>query len=361
MIKLKFLPARFGDCIWMEYGDGQDVNRILIDGGTAGTRHDIRAVIEGLPENDRHFELMVVTHIDKDHIAGILKLLEENDLGFKVRDFWYNGFKHLTKVEEVIDEDDEDFGAKQGEHLTQAILKHGISWNGDFNHKAVVVDSDVLPKVTLPGGMELTLLSPTPELLEELKPKWVKEVTKANMVPGGVSPVEEEEEEDEDEVFGQEIPDVDALAQTPFHEDHSEANGSSIAFLATFKSKSILFCGDAFPSQLVKALNIIDPNHKIDIDLMKVSHHASSHNTSPELLEKINCSNYIISTNGSTFKHPKADTISRIIKTSRAGTRLIFNYKSSINEVWGVNSLKSTHNYEAVYPEAGKDGIEIEL
>ncbi len=359
MIKLKFLPARFGDCIWMEYGDGQDISRILIDGGTAGTRHNIKAMIESLPEDDRHFELMVVTHIDKDHIAGILKLLKENDLGFKVRDFWYNGFKHLTKIEEVIEEDDEDFGAKQGEHLTQAILKHGISWNSDFSHKAVVVDSDVLPKITLPGGMELTLLSPTPELLEDLKPKWVKEVTKANMVPGGVPPVEEEEEEDE--VFGQDIPDINALAQTPFHEDHSEANGSSIAFLATFNTKSILFCGDAFPSQLVKALNIIDPDHKINVDLMKVSHHASSHNTSPELLEKINCSNYIISTNGSTFKHPKADTISRIIKTSGAGTRLIFNYKSSINEVWGINVLKNAHNYETVYPEAGKDGIEIEL
>ena len=361
MIKLKFLPARFGDCIWIEYGDEQNLNRILIDGGTAGTRHDIKAMIESLPEDERHFELMVVTHIDKDHIAGILGLLEENDLGFKVRDFWYNGFKHLTEVEEVVNEDDEDFGAKQGEHLTQAILKHDISWNGDFNNKAVVVDSDILPEITLPGGMLLTLLSPTPALLEDLKPKWVREVTKANMVPGGVPPVEDEEE-DEDESFGiGDIPDVNALAQTAFHEDHSEANGSSIAFLATFNDTSILFCGDAFPSQLVKALNIIKPDDKIDIDLMKVSHHASSHNTSPELLEKINCSHYIISTNGSTFKHPKADTISRILKTSGAGTRLIFNYKSSINEVWDLNFLKNTHNYDTIYPETGIDGIEIEL
>ncbi|GAA3647208.1 ComEC/Rec2 family competence protein [Flavivirga jejuensis] len=359
MIKLKFLPARFGDCIWIEYGDGEDRNRILIDGGTAGTRHDIKEMIESLPEEDRYFELMVVTHIDKDHIAGILGLLEENDLGFKVRDFWYNGFKHLTEVEEVVDENDEDFGAKQGEHLTQAILKHEISWNGDFNNKAVVVDSDILPKITLPGGMQLTLLSPTPVLLKDLKPKWVKEVTKANMVPGGPPIVEEEEEEDE--TFGEAIPDINALAQTSFHEDHSEANGSSIAFLATFNAKSILFCGDAFPSQLVKTLNIIEPDRKIDIDLMKVSHHASSHNTSPELLEKIKCSNYIISTNGSTFKHPKADTISRIIKTSGAGTQLLFNYKSSTNEIWGLNSLKNAHNYDAIYPETGIDGIEIVL
>ena len=70
----------------------------------------------------------------------------------------------------------------------------------------------------------------------------------------------------------------------------------------------------------------------------------------PALLEKINCKNYIISTNGSTFKHPKADTMSRIIKISGPGTRLIFNYKSSINEIWDLNFLKTTHNYDAIYP-----------
>ena len=282
MLKLKFLPARFGDCIWIEYGDEHNSNYILIDGGTAGTRHEIKALIEQLPEDKRCFELIVVTHIDKDHIAGILGLMKEDDLGFKVRDFWYNGFKHLTHENEIIDINDEHFGAKQGEHLTQAIIKHNISWNGDFNNNAIIV-KDALPKIMLPGGMELTLLSPTPELLEDLKPKWVNEVTKAGMVPGSIPNLDEDNNDhNEEEVFGnQNIPDVDILAQNSFNEDESEANGSSIAFLAKFNSKSILFCGDAFPSQIVKALNIIDSNNKIDLDLMKVSHHGSSHSTSP--------------------------------------------------------------------------------
>lgn len=358
MIKLEFLPARFGDSIWLEYGDDQITNRILIDGGTGGTRHNIRKKINRLAEEHREFELVVVTHIDKDHIAGILGLLEdENDLSFKIQDFWFNAFKHLPE-EEVQEE--EDFGAKQGERLSDAILKHKINWNGTFNGDAIVIDSEELPQVELAGGMKLTLLSPTTEHLLKLRPKWVKEVEAAGMIPGG-APVEDDED-DEDESFGvSEMPDVDELAQASFTEDTSLANGSSIAFLAEFQGTKILFCGDAYPSQVLKALNTIDPDNKIDLDLVKISHHGSSGSTSPELLEKLNCKKYIISTSGSTFHHPKSDTISRIIKSADPDAHLIFNYKSDINEIWNLNGLKQKHKYTTAYPKEGEEGIEILL
>lgn len=360
MIKLKFLPARFGDSIWIEYGDNQETKRILIDGGTAGTRHRIKEMLEDLPVDERKFELMVVTHIDQDHIEGILTLLEQDDLGFEVRDFWFNGFKHLPVKDEDDDDDDESFGVKQGERLTTAIDKHNLSWNDDFNEKAVVVDSDTLPKIELPGGMRLTLLSPAPIHLEELGETWADEVEKANLAAGAITLLDEEEEEDE--AFGVvDLPDIDVLSQSDFHEDDSEANGSSIAFLAEFDGKSMLFCGDAFPSQLVKTLNIVSPGDIIDLDIMKVSHHASSHNTSPELLAKINCKTYIISTNGSRFKHPKADTMSRLIKLGGPDVHLIFNYKTDRNEIWDTPTLKTDHNYTTTYPNDGEEGIEIEV
>ncbi|WP_299887068.1 MBL fold metallo-hydrolase [uncultured Lacinutrix sp.] len=357
MINLEFLPARFGDCIWIEYGDNQTTHRILIDGGTAGTRHNIRKRIEELPEDQRSFDLMVVTHIDKDHIAGILGLLEDEDeLPFKIKDFWFNAFKHLPEEAE----EDESFGAKQAERLTESILKHTITWNGAFNGGAVVMNLDELPEIEIPGGMKLTLLSPTAEHLMKLRPKWIKEVEDAGMIPGGV--LIEDDILDDDEGFGAtEIPNIDAIAQTPFNEDTSVANGSSIAFLAEFEETKILFCGDAFPSQVLQALNVISPEKKIDLDLVKISHHGSSGSTNSELLEKLNCRNYVISTSGSTFHHPKADTISRIIKSSGDGAHLIFNYKSDINEIWDLNILKTQHNYTTTYPPNGEEGIKITL
>ncbi len=355
MIHLKFLPARFGDCIWIEYGDDQKTHRILIDGGTAGTRHDIKKLLNALPENERKLELLVVTHIDRDHIEGILKMFEEKDeLPFEIDDFWFNSWNHLPQNNE-----DEHFGAVQGERLTVQILKHQLNWNKKFNGKAIVVENDELPKVELPGGMKLTILSPAPEHLAELKDKWEEEVLDANLNPGfSLAPNDEEEE---DEQFGvPEIPDVNALVQEEFHEDEAAGNGSSIAFLAEFNEKKILFCGDAFPTQLVKALDIISPDEKLKLDLFKVSHHASSHNTSQELLDKVDCKNFVISTNGSIFKHPKAVTISRIIKSTE-NANLIFNYKSAVNKIWALPSLINEFNYTAVYPEENGKPVKVDI
>ncbi len=360
MFNIKFLPARFGDCIWITYGAEDNPSRILIDGGTGGTRHSIRKLVEELPENERKLELLVVTHIDRDHIEGILKLLEEDELPFTIRDFWFNGWGHLDiPVEEEI----EPFGGVMGERLSAGILKHNLSWNGDFNKKTVVVDGETLPKISLPGGMKLTLLSPAPKHLSELKDKWEDEVRAANLDPGfGLAINDEEEGEEEVDSFGgEEIPNIDILSQESFEEDTAAGNGSSIAFLAEYEGKKVLFCGDAFPSQLLEALNKIAPDHKIDLDLFKVSHHASSHNTSPELLNKVNCKNFVISTNGRIYKHPKKVTIARILKSAGANTQLIFNYKSNINKIWDEEFIKNKYNYTTMYPEPGMEIVQIDL
>ena len=33
MLRIEMLPAAHGDCLWIEYGSGTNVHRILIDGG----------------------------------------------------------------------------------------------------------------------------------------------------------------------------------------------------------------------------------------------------------------------------------------------------------------------------------------
>ncbi|WP_299252574.1 hypothetical protein [uncultured Aquimarina sp.] len=360
MFNIKFLPARFGDCIWITYGPENNPSRILIDGGTGGTRHSIKKLVEELPENERKLELLVVTHIDRDHIEGILKLLEEEELPFSIRDLWFNGWGHLSAP---VNGEIEVFGAVQGERLSTAILKHNLSWNGDFDKKTIVVDNEELPKVTLPGGMQLTLLSPAPKHLSELKDKWECEVRKANLYPGVGLAVNDEEETDDgiDSFGGEEIPNIDILSQENFEEDTSAGNGSSIAFLAEYEGKKVLFCGDAFPSQLLDTLNIIAPDEKIDLDLFKVSHHASSHNTSPELLDKVNCKNFVISTNGRIYKHPKEVTIARILKSSGANVQLIFNYKSKINKIWDESFMKNRYNYTTMYPDSGMEIVQINI
>lgn len=348
--RVHFLPARYGDCIWIEYGEADALHRILIDGGTGGTRHLIKEMIEALPEGERHFELMVVTHIDRDHIEGILTLLEEEELNFTVGDFWFNGWNHLPGNRE-----DEYFGAKQGERLTECILRHKLPWNQAFDGKAVVIPVDEeLPEVVLEGGMKLTLLSPQEEGLQRLKPKWEAELIKEGLVPGfGAVPVQEEEGV---ERFGP--PNINQLNKAAFKEDSAEANGSSIAFLAEFDNQRVLFAGDAYPGVVLEGLGQVFPD-RAPLTLIKLSHHGSSHNTSPALIEKLDCRRYVISTNGSIYHHPNEETIAWVIKRGGDRPELIFNYTSDDNSVWADTGLQQQHHYSTIYPDS--EGIVVDI
>ena len=350
VFNINFLPAKYGDSIWIEYGDEASLKRILIDGGTGGTKAHIREQLNSIPDN-KHLELIVVTHIDRDHIEGILSLLEEKELGFSVGDIWFNGWSHLPGNNPL-----EHFGALQGERLTTSIIKHQLSWNEAFARKAVVVPDDgLLPEITLEGGMKIIPLSPTVQNLKILREKWQEEVLDANLIPGFgvVLP-----KDDNIEVYGAQVPDVEALNKQAFLEDEAPANGSSIAFLAIYAGKSVLFAGDSFPSVILNSLNRLLAG-KAPLDLVKLSHHASAHNTSPELIEKLDCKRFAISTNGSIYKHPAHVTIARIIKIQGSGTELIFNYKTDYNKAWNLKSLKDTYQYVATFPKS--EGVLIQV
>lgn len=348
VFRIELLPARYGDALWIEYGEPPHLHHVLIDGGTAGTRKDIQQRLRGVGELD----LCMVSHIDRDHIEGLLGLLEQDEPGFRTRDFWFNGWPHL-------EETDETYGAVQAERLTAAIVKHDIPWNRDFRGCAVVVpDAGPLPVRTLPGGMRLTLLSPTRAKLEALRPKWEKEVQAANLDPG--FGLEAQDESGPDESFGGgDLPDVGALAATPFVEDRAEANGSSIAVLAEYGGKRALLAADAHPSVLVSAIKRLSPSNPLNIDLFKVAHHGSEHNTSRELLDLLQCPRYAFSTNGRVFEHPSDPAVARVIRHGGPNPTLIFNYRTSRNAVW--DPLSSAHGYATVYPSSAASGVNVSV
>ncbi|NVJ09741.1 MBL fold metallo-hydrolase [Myxococcus sp. AM001] len=72
LFSIEMLPADHGDCILLTYGSSEVEHRVLIDGGTARTFPRLRKRLEALPPEQREFELLIVTHIDSDHIDGVL-------------------------------------------------------------------------------------------------------------------------------------------------------------------------------------------------------------------------------------------------------------------------------------------------
>ena len=353
MLKIEMLRAGHGDCLWIEYGDPKAPRRVLIDGGATGThKRAIRPRLLQLPEKERRFELLMVTHIDADHIAGVLDLLEDKEANFQAKDIWFNGYRHLP------DENPDTLGPVQGEKLTDMLVKPGVTWNGAFGKDAIVIPKEgPLPRVELEGGFTLTLLSPTAGKLATLKPAWEKEVVKAGLDPNKKRP-EEMESPEGFELLG--APDVEALASEAFSEDSAEANGSSIAVLAEFEGRRVLLTGDAHPGVLTAAIKRLGTSKKLALDACKLPHHGSKANVSRELLQALDCKVYLFSTNGSHFKHPDRQAVARVIKWGGADLNLTFNYRTKFNEMWDANPLRQLHDYTTVFPGSDKEDIVLE-
>ncbi|MFW9917247.1 MAG: ComEC/Rec2 family competence protein [Candidatus Thorarchaeota archaeon] len=348
---IEMLPACSGDCIWIKYGNPKRPHNILIDGGFADTYNAIRQRLQILPTDQRHFELLIVTHVDRDHIGGILKLLSDPDIGVTFDDIWFNGWDHLP-VSNL-----EALGPPQGEKLTDLLEKPDLPWNERFNGKSVSIpQTGPLTTYTLESGIKLTLLSPGLKQLSELRPYWLKECRKAGLDPTYTPPPRQAPPGFE--VLGPLNINVEDLANTTFEKDTTKANGSSIAVLAEFDSRRALLTGDAHSEVLFNSIQRLvgmEKNDRLRLDAFKLPHHGSMYNISQDLLEKIDCKRYLFSTNGTGHhKHPDNEAVARVIKFGGPEPELIFNYRSIVNLIWEQPQLIEKYNYSVSYPKAGQ-------
>jgi len=348
------LPALHGDALWIEYGEATAPRCVLIDGGPSSkvTAEALRRRLKDrVVDLGGVLELMVVTHIDADHITGILGLLEDTEVSIDPGDVWFNGWEHLPT--DVL-------GAKQAENLSSQILRRKLPWNEAFGGKAAAIpDKGKLPEVILPGGLKLTLLSPGRQQLAELRPVWEDEVKAAGLVPGfGV-----EEPPPQPDVLGDDKLDPEALAEERFEEDDSEANGASIALVAEFDGRSVVLTGDAHGGVLAAGLRRLSEqggSDRVSVDAFKVPHHASRFNLSREVLDLLDCDRFLISTNGNIFHHPDTVALSRIV-VDDDDRSLEFNYRSDFTERWDSSRMRRRFSYTTVFPSAGDGGLVVDL
>lgn len=357
MFELDLFPARDGDALVLQWGDPAEPKRMMIDCGRESGWPQVRKEFGGSAENRTLFELLVVTHIDADHIAGVLKMLADPQRPIAFREIWFNAYHHLVEGEW------ETFGPAQGDRLSDLLVSAEGAWNTSFGGAAVVVENDgPLPSLER-EGLRLTLLSPTRLKLTDLEREWKRwlrseglERTKsiperpdaARPVPAGY------------EAFGG-VPEVEALAGTPDGEDTSAANGSSIAFIAEFGGKRILMAGDAHASVLSDALERL-PSEKRRFDLFKLPHHGSKNNIDRRLFDLVDCNRYAVSTDGSRHGHPDQELIAKLIHWSESDIRLYFNYRTEETAIWDDPALCLEHDYRCVYPADGEAGrLKIEI
>jgi len=305
MFEIEMLPAQRGDALWITYGEKSDPHHVVIDAGPAETIPtvvpELERRISALPGRKDKVELLLVTHIDADHIQGVVALLSDPGRVPVFRDIWFNGYAHHHP---------EILGGMDAEMVTGSLAQHPDHWNRAFRGDAVMIpDAGLLPTAELAGGLRLTVLAPDRAAMARLLPEWEVACRKAGVAPGGGAPIVRKSFI-RDGLLGSFEPEV--LAAAKFIADPSAPNGAGIAVIAEYGRKRVLLLGDSSARPVLKALDRLEPRpHRFDA--VKAAHHGSRRNTDLEFARAVQAKKWLVSTNGAKFGHPDPEAIARII------------------------------------------------
>ncbi len=358
-MELTFLDARQGDAIWVRWGEGR---QLLVDMGTSGTGRALADRFRALPEDQRAFELLVVTHVDTDHIGGVLTGVVDpaEPVPVTFADVWFNGWEHLNGLVPADERSPlEPMGGVQGELLTTWLRDH--AWNDAFGRGAVVRTDTTLPSVELPDGLKITVVAPVQERLADLVPEWQLAVAAAlekgtlTDVSPGLEPMGPSTAPTLESAV-----DLALLSEDPFKVDGSKANAASIALVLEHDGKRALLTGDATASELLGGLALLGAGDRVPLDLVKLPHHGSRNNVSRELVQAVDCRLWVFSSDGTTFRHPDAIAVSRVVRDSGTQPHLVFNVPSTFNRWWERPEWQDLFGYTTTYG-VEDDGVTVAL
>jgi beta-lactamase superfamily II metal-dependent hydrolase len=349
VFRLTMLPASEGDSLILSYGPDEtegSLRHVVIDGGRKKTWPHLQAELTRIAARGEEVELLLLSHIDADHIDGLLELAQTEDLPLTPKAVWYNSYDQLKAL--MTSGGLAPKGVRVADEYTKALKAKGWKLNTEFGGKAIHVEARPAPFDF--AGLRLTLISPTQPKLGRMWKEWEEwRVEHPGLAPKGKR------------AFPATL-DVEALS-APSGNDGTAPNGSSIALIAEFDGRRVLLGADAHPDVLLATLApLVGADGKLALDLVKLPHHASRANVTRAVLELLDCHRFAISTSGAVFGHPDPEAIARVLKFGQSGEKtLIFNYASERTKPWDDIALKAKWDFACVFPTAPDTPIAIDI
>ncbi len=328
MFVLEALQADYGDALLLRFGEGRG-RQILLDAGPTGIYPrsvqprllQLRAGLD--PGEPLTIERVIVSHMDDDHIQGIIDLFAElqEDADsqipspYRVAGLWLNAFDlealgvaepaALTAaVASVSDGEVASVGPEseavlasipQARTLSDAAKVLKIAENADFASGLAMATPAGPVVVDLGDGLTLTVIGPHQERIDDLRKKW-----QAYLKEQARKDAKKEE-----------------IATAALSVDRSVYNLSSIIVLAERKGRTMLLTGDGLGADILEDLDAAGllKDGSIHVDILKMPHHGSIRNVvkPPDLLERITADHYVFSANGK-FGNPDPPTIERLVE-----------------------------------------------
>jgi beta-lactamase superfamily II metal-dependent hydrolase len=322
--------ARKGDCFILHYGSSNDPGLALIDGGPSQVFKPLLqprlAQIRksrGLGNDEPlAVDLLLVSHIDDDHINGILEMTKElvtaqdsgQPLPFKIKSFWHNTFDDIigNKPDELLSAVTATFGTAalsgeldtegldtdvamvlasvgQGFRLRDDVRRLSLRINPEFKGKLIMAGEDG-KGVKMGKGLTITVAGPVRAELEALQ-------------------------KDHDAFLKKHKNDRTTREALAALTDTSVANLSSLVLLAEVENKQILLTGDARGDKIVQGLErvgLLKKNGTMHVDILKMPHHGSDRNLDPAFFRRITADHYVFSGNGE-HGNPERETLQMLL------------------------------------------------
>ncbi|EOV9665860.1 ComEC/Rec2 family competence protein [Cronobacter malonaticus] len=248
----------------------------LVDGGYSGTAENITLFMKKW-YSTQAIDNMILTHGDKDHISGLIKILEAGEIEVKrlwaifpwhyAADLIYGGyFENRNSVKWLQDELKRLYPLLRD--LEELAIKKRIPISTPFAGNLVG---------------EFTVLSPTKEF-------YLDNIASSTKTA----------EENPNRHYGKElfestfsrVKDISTSYKEWGYENFtsentSPENNNSVIQFASLKNKKILLTGDAGVEALGLALKSLAHGEKPLVDIFQVPHHGSRRNLSSDLLDAI--------------------------------------------------------------------------
>ena len=398
-MKLKIFESDMGDCLLLEAESGE---LMLCDGGMkASLKGHVRAELSKLRDAGRQLDLVYVSHVDNDHISGILQLLEDEaewrvfDLhanGDPIREpriprppvikgILHNAFRdqvrannkeienllvasapalYASAVPELIQAADEMQGIAAGipEALKVSRLVSPDALDIPMNKPPGVADAATLLFAGQPGAefvlgsMKFTLIGPTKKELASLAKGWN---TWLRNNQAEVRKIRAE--------LRRRIDDFSSGALTSSPYDLREWNGipdlkgvsapnvASLMFMVEESGRRLLLTGDGQQDIILEGLKrtgFLDAGF-VHIDALKVQHHGSENNMNEDFARRVSADHYVFCGNGS-HHNPEIKVID-LVFASRLG-------KASVRALAPEARNRDFHFWFSTTSAASPEGLE---
>lgn len=346
----------------LHYGSKSSPLVALIDGGPSGVyKRALRPRLDELRDRRAggatlQLQLVAVSHIDDDHVRGVLDLVravareheEGSEPSFEILALWHNSFADVVGSDAAAAVPSavsalatgaaaRTAGISVPARLVAASIAQGRSLRDAANALDLEVNRPFDGPVTAPrhvdwgDGLELAVLGPDRERLEDLHKAWERDVRRG-------SPSE---------------------STVAAYLDRSVYNLSSIVVLAQADGKRMLLTGDARGDDIldgVRAAGLLD-RPPLHVDVLKLPHHGSDRNVATDFFRQIVADHYVVSADGA-HDNPEIAT-PQMISDARDDDDFVLHltYRDGEHELgerlerFQAKERRSGRRYEVRFPE----------